>query len=126
MTASAAILVRATVSDGNGVEMERGERRTPIADVVGVAGKRETLSLVAGDNTLTVPTSARVLVLLPAADNRTIKLKGAGGDTGVTLFTTGGTNTDDNVVPAVIPIGSTPSAVILNASDTLTVDAVWL
>lgn len=126
MAASATVLVRATVADDDGVEADRIERRTPIADVVGVSGKRETITLANGDNTLTVPTGARALILLPADDSRTIKLKGNAGDTGVTLFTTGGTRTDDDVVPAVIPIGSTPSSVILNSSGALTLDALWV
>lgn len=43
-------------------------------------------SLSSGDNTLSVPSGTKLIVLTPPTTNAaTLKLKGAGGDTGVTI-----------------------------------------
>ncbi len=68
-------------------------------------------SLAAGDNTITVPTSAGVTVkgatiVPPSGNAQTITLKGVGGDTGVAL---------SKVDPTSIAFETAPANFILNA-----------
>lgn len=79
------------------------------------------ITLAIGDNTITVPTGGTVptavTVIKPAGNVATIKIKGAGGDTGVKLHATD---------PDSISLDPTQATIILNASATVTgVVLVW-
>lgn len=71
----------------------------------------DLVTLSAGDNTITVPTSGttpKACTIVKPTNNATlIKLKGAGGDTGIKLH-----NTD----PDTISIDATQTSFILNAA----------
>jgi len=68
-----------------------------------------TVSLASGDNTITVPTGATVMLFIPPTSNaETIKIKGAAGDTGFTISPT---------KPTVFTYAA--GAIILNASGTV-------
>lgn len=64
-------------------------------------------TLANGDNTFTVPTAARLLILLPPATVAfTKKWKGAGGDTGVSF---------DQFLPMVFPVVQGTTIIINSA-----------
>ncbi len=69
------------------------------------------VTLAIGDNAITVPTGGTVptavTIVKPAASTATIKLKGAGGDTGIKLHPTD---------PDSISLDPTQASIILNAS----------
>jgi len=79
------------------------------------------ITLAIGDNTITVPTGGTVptavTIVKPAGSAATIKIKGAGGDTGVKLHPTD---------PDSISLDPTQATFILNASAQVTgVVLVW-
>lgn len=69
------------------------------------------ITLAIGDNTITVPTGGTVptavTIIKPSANTATLKLKGAGGDTGITLHPTD---------PDSISLAPAQASIILNAS----------
>lgn len=68
-----------------------------------------SLGLVSGDNTIAWPTSSRLLIAFPSpTETATIKLKGAGGDTGVVI---------SNSQPLVLA-KTVAADIIINASAT--------
>ena len=74
-------------------------------------------ALTSGDNTITVPSGAvEVLIVPPAASVVVKKLKGIGGDTGVTI-------SPSQPMMLSLPAGAT--TFILNAGSTETVTLVW-
>jgi hypothetical protein len=79
------------------------------------------ITLSSGDNTITVPTGGTtptaVTITKPAGNTNAIKLKGVGGDTGVTLHLTD---------PDSISLAASQATFILNAAGTITgVTLVW-
>jgi hypothetical protein len=53
---------------------------------VAAVGQLQTVTLAAGDNTLTIPAGTTLIGIKPPTTNAIVlKLKGAGGDTGFTL-----------------------------------------
>src|SRR5712672_2440886 len=53
------------------------------------SGQNQLVNLASGANTITVPTSARAVTIIPPSGNiTTITLKGVTGDTGVSLHLT--------------------------------------
>lgn len=79
------------------------------------------ISLAIGDNTITVPTGGTVptavTIVKPAGSTAVLKLKGAGGDTGVTLHATD---------PDSISLAASQASFILNASAIVTgVVLIW-
>jgi hypothetical protein len=84
-------------------------------------GQEDILTLASGDNTITVPTGGAaptaVTIVKPAGNTVLLKLKGAGGDTGVKLNLTA----HDSV-----SLDSTQATFILNAAAQLVgVRLVW-
>lgn len=78
-------------------------------------------SLAAGDNTITVPTGGATVkgatIIPPAGNVQAIILKGAGGDTGITL---------SKLDPASISFETAPASFILNAGGIITgLRIVW-
>jgi len=54
--------------------------------MLAAVGQLQTISLANGDNTLTIPAVTTLIGIKPPVTNaNTLKLKGAGGDTGFTL-----------------------------------------
>jgi len=91
------------------------------ANTASPAATAAPVTLAPGDNTITVPTGGTVptavTIVKPAANTATIKLKGAGGDTGVKLHATD---------PDSISLDPTQATIILNASATVTgVVLIW-
>lgn len=76
-------------------------------------------SIVAGDTTITVPsTSATAVIIVPGSTApTTAKLKGIAGDTGVALSVTN---------PAVISLATVSSFVITTTGSTSTYTFIWL
>ena len=80
-------------------------------------GQEDPVALQSGDNTLTVPTGATgIVVTFPTGNNVLVKLKGAGGDTGVSLHKTD---------PLSMGLDSTQTTVVLNAAAPVTVRVYW-
>ncbi len=73
------------------------------------------ITLAPGDNTIPVPTGGAVTkavtIVKPAGNVATIKLKGAGGDTGIVV---------DPTDPDSFSLGASQVNIILNASTTVT------
>lgn len=85
------------------------------------AGQIQIVTLASGDNTVTVPTGGTTptccTIVKPSTNAVVVKLKGAGGDTGVILHLTD---------PDCISLGSSVTSFILNAGSTLTgVRLIW-
>lgn len=79
--------------------------------------QEDPVALTAGDNTLAVPAGATgVVVTFPTGNNVLVKLKGAGGDSGISLHKTD---------PLSMGIDSTQTTVILNAAAPVTVRVYW-
>lgn len=74
-------------------------------------GTEQLLSLASGDNILTVPTTGAratsLTIIKPAGNTVALKLKGVGGDTGITLHLTD---------PDSISLDPGQASVILNAA----------
>jgi hypothetical protein len=80
-------------------------------------GFTQDLTTVSGNNTVTVPTGATGFILIPPAGNMTpIVLKGASGDTGVSLHLTD---------PSKISLASGQTTVILNVTGVITLEIEW-
>lgn len=91
------------------------------ANINSPAAVAAPITLAIGDNTITVPTGGTVptavTIIKPAGNTATIKLKGAGGDTGVKLHATD---------PDSISLDPTQASFILNATALVTgVVLIW-
>lgn len=74
------------------------------------SGKNDLTNLSSGNNTITCPTSAKAVTIVPPVGNTVVlKLKGVAGDTGVSLSLTD---------PGSYPI--TDTTFVLNAASALT------
>jgi hypothetical protein len=121
MTIAARVLLRATVTDDADGEVVMAETiAASIADVVGTAGKRETVALTAAFTALSPPTGSAAVMIRVVSGAVTITLKGVTGDTGVVLQS--GTLT---TIPLLLPLGTTPSIGLLS-SGTAVVECIWL
>jgi hypothetical protein len=94
---------------------------TAAANVNSPAATAPPINLAIGDNTIAVPTGGTVptavTIVKPVANTATLKLKGAGGDTGVKLHITD---------PDSISLDPTQASFILNASAIVTgVVLIW-
>lgn len=72
-------------------------------------GQQTDVTLASGDNTITVPsTSTAAIIVFDATSTTTKKIKGAGGDTGITVTKTGKfvLHFDTAAVPASFIINS--------------------
>ena len=80
-------------------------------------GENELVALASGANTITPPTGARAVTILPPAANTVLlTLKGVTGDTGVVLHLTD---------PAVITLNNAATTFCLTAASTVTVRMIW-
>lgn len=91
------------------------------ANINSPAATAAPITRAAGDNTITIPTGGAVAtgvtIIKPVSSTATLKLKGAGGDTGVKLHPTD---------PDSISLDPTQATIILNASvQTIGVVLVW-
>lgn len=82
-------------------------------------GKRETVTLAAGFTALAPPTGARGVMIMCQAEV-SLTIKGVTGDTGIAIA-----GATANQIPALIPLGTTPSIGITNAGSSTTVDVIW-
>lgn len=88
---------------------------TPPQNTAAPGGGPQLLALASGDNTITVPAGASGFVLLPPAGSAVVKkIKGAGGDTGVTI---------SNTLPFVGSVSA--GSLIINASNVENVQIFW-
>jgi hypothetical protein len=80
-------------------------------------GEHLPIALASGDNTITVPTGARGVLIVPGATSTVVKkIKGVGGDTGVTIAPAYATY-------IALPTGA--ANFILNAASIETLDLYW-
>ncbi len=119
MTTTASVVVSAIVNDGDRDTQEFYSSPT-IADVVGINGKRETITLTAAFTALSPPTGAAAVVMKVTTGAVTLTLKGVTGDTGIVLQSAALTT-----IPICLPLGTTPSIGILS-DGSCTVDVLWL
>lgn len=118
MASTVAISVTVTINDGS-KDTVKESVAVPAFNVTALNGKRETLTLAAGNNTITPPATAKgCLVLEQTQVNLT--LKGVAGDAGVALQ---GATT--NGVPALIPLAGAGATFVLNSTAGGTVEVVW-
>lgn len=79
-------------------------------------GQVEVVDLAIGNNTITVPSGAVAVTIVPASDNdETLRLKGVNGDTGINLSMTDPTSIGLDGV----------SSFVLNAGDDITVRLIY-
>lgn len=95
--------------------------RLAAADSAASPGKIDLVTLAAGDNTISVPTSGTTpkacTIVKPSGNVNAIKIKGAGGDTGVRLH-----DTD----PDTVSLDGSQTSFILNAAaQTVGVRLYW-
>lgn len=87
------------------------------ADNAASPGEIENVALSAGNNTITPPTGAKAVTILPPAGNTVlITAKGIGADTGIVLHLTD---------PTSIGLNSAASTFVLSAASSVTVRLVW-
>jgi hypothetical protein len=89
----------------------------PAANNSSSPGEIENVTLAAGNNTITPPTGATAVTILPPAGNTSlITLKGINGDTGIALHLTD---------PSSIGLNSAASTFVLNAVAQVIVRLLW-
>lgn len=118
MATSATIVLDTTCNDGTR-DVQRLRTESTIADVVGEAGKRETVSLSAAFNALSPPTGATLAVIRWVSGTGTWTLKGITGDTGIAL----GTPTAATP-PIMVPLLSASVGIL--ASGAGSCEVLWL
>ncbi|MEK9644300.1 MAG: hypothetical protein VW547_02020 [Alphaproteobacteria bacterium] len=118
MTTTGTIIQRATANDGTR-DVQRAVKESSISDVVGEAGKRETVSLSAAFNALSPPTGAAFVMIRWISGTGSLTLKGVTGDTGIALGTLAASS------PAImLPISSPSIGILSDASGS--VEVLWL
>lgn len=91
---------------------------SPVLNTACPVGGMSTLSLSSGDNTISVPSGAIGIAFSPSSSSTVVKkLKGAGGDTGVTIRAN---------APSVVYLPDATASFILNASTTESLPVHWL
>lgn len=102
-------------SSGDGIDSDWEPRA--MENSAGAAGGPVRTSLSSGDNTITVPTGAMGMVLLPPAASATVlKLKGGAGETGFCLRSGQASS---------IPLPTGTASVLINASAAELVYVHW-
>lgn len=119
MASTATVAVSVTVSDGTKNTVQESYSVNGLT-IVAENGKRETLSLSAGANTITPPTGAKG-VLLMCQGKVSLTLKGIGGDTGVAIE-----GASANQIPALIPLSGSVASFVLNSTGAQTLEAIWI
>lgn len=118
MATAATIVLDTTCNDGTR-DVQRLRTESTIADVVGEAGKRETVALSAAFNALSPPTGATLAVIKWVSGTGTWTLKGVTGDTGVAC----GTPTTATA-PIMVPLSSASIGILASASGSC--EVLWL
>ena len=81
------------------------------------SGQNQLTDLSSGNNSITIPTSAVAVTIIPPADNAVVlKIKGVNGDTGVIIHLTD---------PTSIGLGSGATLVIDAASSVTGLRLIW-
>jgi hypothetical protein len=107
-----------TTTSGDGISTTYVPPGAPIVNNTAPAGGPIQVALSAGDNTLTVPSGATSLLIVPDAASVIVKtLKGIGGDTGFTIAP---------AAPTLLGLPAGATTVLLNASAGETVTVEWL
>lgn len=124
MSALAELKISLVVTDSSsgGIVLERDLLPVRFGVGAGQSGQHQTLVLANGDNTVSVPTGAVLMLLELNSSAPVLTVKGVGGDTGTKIVPT------SNVagVAMVLPLGTTPSLVINNAGTSYSVDATFV
>lgn len=103
---------------GDGVNTTYNPVGTPIINLAAPAGGPLSVALSSGDNVLTPPAGAMGLLIVPPTNSVVVKkLKGVGGDTGVTIAP---------AAPMLLSLPSGGGAVTLNAGAGETIVIEWL
>lgn len=107
-----------TTIAGDGISTTYTPPGAPIVNNTAPAGGPISVLLSTGDNTLTVPSGAVALLIVPPSDSVVVKkLKGVGGDTGVTIAP---------AAPTYLGLPASATEVLLNAASGETVTLEWL
>lgn len=119
MATTADIVLRCIVNDGTRNVVNFVDEGA-VADVVGVSGKMETVTLSAAFTALSPPTGAVWVAMRVVSGAVTLTLKGVTGDTGIVLQSAAlGT------LPLCLPLGTSPSIGILS-DGAATIDCLWV
>jgi hypothetical protein len=103
---------------GNGETAEYQPQANPVTNASAPAGGVVKSALAAGDNTLTLPTGAIGVMIVPPTDSANGKvLKGVGGDTGIALH---------RQYPTTLFFHSTVTDFVINSVGSETVELHWL
>jgi hypothetical protein len=87
------------------------------ANNVGSPGEIELQALASGSNTITPPTGAKAVTIIPPTGNTVlVTLKGVTGDTGVVLHPTD---------PSSVALNAAASTFCLTAASAVTVRLIW-
>lgn len=119
MAALVEVFNQITVSDSGGVALHH-ENKVRFAPGVGTTGQRQTVSLAAGFNALTIPTGAKLLVVIPGSAV-SLSLKALTGDTAIPLTPA----TNPLSLDMWLPVSGLISLGILNGGSTVSVDLIW-
>jgi hypothetical protein len=87
----------------------------PVISTSSAAYSEEPVTLSSGNNTLTLPTSTTVVVLVPSTSNSTAWGLGTGGATSLGLTS-----------PAVVPVPSGTTSLVVYAASSMTITVVTL
>lgn len=75
-------------------------------------GYRQLIDLTTGANTITIPTGASAVIIIPPTTNtQALTLKGVSGDTGISIHKTS---------PTYVPFGTTPANFVVTSGGTVT------
>lgn len=118
MATAATIVLDTTCNDGTR-DVQRLRTESTIADVVGEAGKRETVALSAAFNALSPPTGATLAVIKWVSGTGTWTLKSITGDAGIAMGTPSA-----STAPLVIPLSSASIGILASASGSC--EVLWL
>lgn len=121
MASLAEVKVSLTVEDSTGTVLERTLLPVRFAPA-GVSGTHETLTLANGDNTITVPTGATLLLLELTSSAPVLTVKGNAGDTGIPITPT----SNPKGVALLLTLGTSPTLILNNAGSSYQVDATFV
>ncbi len=103
---------------GDGVAATYTPASAPITNTTGPAGGPVDVALSSGDNTITVPSGSKGMLLVPPATSSVVKkLKGDAGDTGFTIAP---------ALPSVLALPTGTTSILINAASSETVSIHWL
>lgn len=83
--------------------------------------KQETVTLNAGFNALSPPSGAKAVCIIPALTAASLILKGVTGDVGIPIVPASAYHG----LPAMIPLGASPSLGIANSGAASSATIVW-